>query len=175
MTKWAGVDAGLAAEVIDQSERCLATYREDASRVEQDAAIESSTAQGGYGRKQLRADPERSGCARQPGRIHVVLTREPLYVANEGNPMAPAGVPFGDGVTPLAQARRRARSIRSRFQVRRGHLGQAADPQPNWIVRIRSRARPITHRPVVPERPATRCSEPQNRSMPSGSHEKMPS
>ncbi|GAA2147028.1 hypothetical protein GCM10009844_23830 [Nocardioides koreensis] len=94
MSGWAGVGEGLAAEVAQQSDRCLATYREDASRVEQDAAIETSTAQGGYGRKQLYELIQNGADALlgSSGRIHVVLSRACLYVANEGKPMTPEGV-----------------------------------------------------------------------------------
>ena len=94
MSGWAGTGDGLAAEVLAQSERCLATYREDASRVEQDAAIEASTAQGGYGRKQLYELIQNGADAllESRGRIHVVLTRECLYVANEGKPITASGV-----------------------------------------------------------------------------------
>jgi hypothetical protein len=94
VSEWAGVDEGLASEVVAQSERCLATYREDASRVEQDSAIETSTAQGGYGRKQLFELIQNGADALLgvSGRIHVVLTRQCLYVANEGRLMTSAGV-----------------------------------------------------------------------------------
>lgn len=94
MSDWAGINGGLAKEVAEQSERCLATYREDASRVRQDAAIETSTAQGGYGRKQLYELIQNGADALlgSSGRIHVVLTSECLYVANEGEPMTSDGL-----------------------------------------------------------------------------------
>lgn len=94
MLTWAGVESELAAAVAEQSARCLATYREDPLRVEQDAAIETSTAQGGYGRKQLYELIQNGADALlgTTGRIHVVLTRDCLYVANEGRAMTAAGV-----------------------------------------------------------------------------------
>lgn len=94
MSAWAGIDSELAREVIAQSERCLATYREDASRVEQDARIETSTAQGGYGNKQLYELIQNGADALIDGggRIHVVLTEDCLYVANEGKDLTVAGV-----------------------------------------------------------------------------------
>ncbi len=94
MSTWAGLKSGLATLVEEQTARCLATYREDPSRVEQDAAIETSTAEGGYGRKQLYELVQNGADAMlgASGRIHVVLTENCLYVANEGHPMTEAGV-----------------------------------------------------------------------------------
>ena len=94
MSSWAGLESELASAVAEQTARCLATYREDPLRVEQDAAIETSTAQGGYGRKQLYELIQNGADALlgDVGRIHVVLTRDCLYVANEGRPMTAAGV-----------------------------------------------------------------------------------
>lgn len=94
MAEWAGVDGDLAREIVEQSDRCLETYRKDARRVEQDAAIETSTAQGGYGRKQLYELIQNGADALlgSSGRIHVVLTRECLYVANEGKTLTSDGV-----------------------------------------------------------------------------------
>lgn len=94
MSDWAGVESELAAEVVEQSERCLATYREDHSRVEQDASIETSTAQGGYGRKQLYELIQNGADALlgSSGRIHVVLNRQCLYVANQGKALTRQGV-----------------------------------------------------------------------------------
>ena len=94
MADWAGIDAELAREIVEQSGRCLDTYRKDARRVEQDAAIETSTAQGGYGSKQLYELIQNGADALlgSSGRIHVVLTRECLYVANEGKALTSDGV-----------------------------------------------------------------------------------
>lgn len=94
MSKWAGVDEGLARAVLDQSEACLKTYGVEPKRVEEDAKIEISTAQGGYGRKQLYELIQNGADALlgTEGRIHVVLTRECLYVANEGAPIAESGL-----------------------------------------------------------------------------------
>ncbi|MTB89043.1 DEAD/DEAH box helicase family protein [Aeromicrobium senzhongii] len=94
MGEWAGVEGPVAREVVEQVSRCLATYREDRLRVEQDAAIESNIAQGGYGRKQLYELIQNGADAMlgQPGAIEIVLTRDTLYVANEGRPMTVEGV-----------------------------------------------------------------------------------
>ncbi|MGF9755071.1 DEAD/DEAH box helicase family protein [Microvirga sp. 0TCS3.31] len=94
MAEWAGIDGDLAREIVEQSDRCLDTYRKDARRVEQDAAIETSTAQGGYGRKQLYELIQNGADALlgSSGRIHVVLTRDCLYVANEGKTLSSDGI-----------------------------------------------------------------------------------
>ena len=47
-THWAGVDSDLCRSVLEQSEACLRVYQEDPARVEEDAAIELSYAEGGY-------------------------------------------------------------------------------------------------------------------------------
>lgn len=92
--EWAGADGPVGREVVAQSERCLATYREDRLRVEQDAAIETGIAQGGYGRKQLYELIQNGADALlgSSGNIEVVLGRDCLYIANEGRPMSVDGV-----------------------------------------------------------------------------------
>ena len=96
MHGWATKTEGLASAVIEQSRRCLAAYREDPHRVESDAAIEISTAEGGYGRKQVHELIQNAADAlRDPGHggeVEVVLTPEHLYVANEGRPLTEDGV-----------------------------------------------------------------------------------
>ena len=92
--EWAGTSGDVAREVELQSARCLATYEKDRLRVEQDAAIETGIAQGGYGRKQLYELIQNGADALlgSSGNIEVVLTRDCLYVANEGRPMSVDGV-----------------------------------------------------------------------------------
>ena len=94
LKEWAGPSGDVAREVLEQSTRCLATYREDRLRVEQDAAIEAGIAQGGYGRKQLYELVQNGADALlgAMGDIEVVLSEECLYVANEGRPMTVDGV-----------------------------------------------------------------------------------
>ncbi len=91
---WAGVESDIAAEVESQCQRTLAVYRADGKRVRQDANIESSTSQGGYGRKQLFELVQNGADALRgsEGRIHVILTADCLYVANQGKPIAVEGV-----------------------------------------------------------------------------------
>lgn len=93
MRQWA-TEGPVVSEVVAQVARCLATYREDAKRVEEDAAIESSIAEGGYGRKQLYELIQNGADAMlaEPGEIEVVLTKECLYVANAGRPLTVDGV-----------------------------------------------------------------------------------
>ncbi|WP_432509153.1 DEAD/DEAH box helicase [Kineococcus auxinigenes] len=94
MQGWATRTEGLAGAVIEQSRRCLAAYREDPHRVESDAAIEISTAEGGYGRKQVHELVQNAADALngEGGQVEVVLTDGYLYVANEGRAMTEEGV-----------------------------------------------------------------------------------
>lgn len=94
MSEWTGLEGELARVVEAQSEMCLRTYKVEKKRVEEDAKIEISTAQGGYGRKQLYELIQNGADAMlgEPGRIQVVLTRECLYVANQGRPMTVEGL-----------------------------------------------------------------------------------
>ncbi len=91
---WAGIDSELGAHVRVQSDRCLAAYRENPLLVAQDGAIEISTAEGGYGRKQLYELIQNGADALvgRTGRISVVLINDTLYCANQGAPMSPKGV-----------------------------------------------------------------------------------
>ncbi|MGY1792806.1 DEAD/DEAH box helicase [Geodermatophilus sp. SYSU D00525] len=91
---WAGVDSELGAHVREQSERCLAAYRENPLLVAQDGAIEVSTAEGGYGRKQLYELIQNGADALvgRTGRISVVLMNDTLYCANQGAAVTPKGV-----------------------------------------------------------------------------------
>ena len=94
MQEWAGPDETLGRIIRQQSQACLSVYSEDPQRVEEDAAIEVTAAEGGYGRKQLfeliqnAADALRGA----PGRIHAILTHRTLYVANAGRPFSELGV-----------------------------------------------------------------------------------
>src|SRR3954447_20847471 len=94
MNEWAGIDGPLAQHVLEQSRRCLAAYRENPLLVAQDAAIEISTAEGGYGRKQLYELIQNGADALvgHTGRISVVLGTDTLYCANQGAPVTPEGV-----------------------------------------------------------------------------------
>lgn len=90
---WASADSELCRVVIQQSEACLRVYREDPSRIEEDAAIELSYSEGGYQRSQLFELMQNATDALRgtSGRIHIVLTSRALYVANEGQPFTERG------------------------------------------------------------------------------------
>lgn len=96
LSVWAGVHEGLGPEVVKTSAECLASYQAQSTRVREDAAIESSTAEGGYARKQLYELIQNGADAllgtEAAGRVHVVLTEDVLYVANEGKPVTREGM-----------------------------------------------------------------------------------
>lgn len=90
---WASTDSGLCTTVLEQSAACLKVYRDDPTRIEEDAAIELSYSEGGYQRSQLfelmqNATDALKGAS---GRIRVILTSRTLYVANEGSPFSDVG------------------------------------------------------------------------------------
>jgi superfamily II DNA or RNA helicase len=91
---WVGTDGELAAIVRKQSERCLETYAADPNRVKEDFRNERRTAESGYATKQIHELVQNAADALTgtDGRIEVVLSRECLYVANEGRPFERGGV-----------------------------------------------------------------------------------
>lgn len=92
---WAREDSGLAAVVEEQTAACLAVYREDPSRVEQDANNELRIAEGGYRDRQLYELLQNAvdAAARENGsRIEVHLSNSALYIANDGAPFDAGGV-----------------------------------------------------------------------------------
>ncbi|MDH6680585.1 superfamily II DNA or RNA helicase [Rhodococcus sp. LBL1] len=104
--------------IAELSERALGTYAFNPDRIEEDANGERRIHQGGYGDRQvfelvqnaadeLRADEHRGG------RIHVVLTEEYLYCANEGSPMTPEGA---DTILRMGVSKKRGGQI-GRFGV----------------------------------------------------------
>lgn len=93
--EWASTAGPMAQRVRAQTERCLAAYRENPRLVDEHANIELSTAQGGYGRRQTYELIQNGADAmlRKPGgRIHILLTAEYLYCANQGEAIGPDGV-----------------------------------------------------------------------------------
>ena len=72
---------------------CLAAYDANPSLVLEHANIERATAQGGYGRRQLYELVQNGADALigSRGIIHVVLTEDALYCANEGEPVDEEG------------------------------------------------------------------------------------
>ena len=91
---WANASDDLAAHVEQQTERCLAAYRAKPNLIEQDAGIEISNVEGGYGRKQLNELVQNAADALldHGGTIALVLAGGVLYAANEGLPFTESGV-----------------------------------------------------------------------------------
>lgn len=95
MGDWQGEAGELARHVDEQSQRCLNAYRENPQLVEEHSAIERATAQGGYGRRQIYELVQNGAdelFSLGQGRIEVLLSREALYCANEGDAIAEDGV-----------------------------------------------------------------------------------
>ncbi|HZK04707.1 MAG TPA: DEAD/DEAH box helicase family protein [Actinomycetaceae bacterium] len=91
---WAGVVGEIAREVDIRRDQCLAAYREDPTRVEEDARRERAASEVGYGRKQINELVQNGADAMlsSPGAIEIVLTPNNLYVANEGAPLSMDGL-----------------------------------------------------------------------------------
>ena len=92
--RWAGTDSELAVHVLDQTDQCLSAYRAKPNLVEQDAGIEISNVEGGYGRKQLLELVQNAADAMvgSAGRIALTLANNSLYCANEGKPLSLNGI-----------------------------------------------------------------------------------
>ncbi|WP_336724696.1 sacsin N-terminal ATP-binding-like domain-containing protein [Cellulosimicrobium cellulans] len=84
----------LADVVAEQTDRCLEVYERDPSRVEQDANNELRISSGGYNDRQLEELVQNAVDAARSGgeRVEVLLTRDALYVANDGEPFDEAGL-----------------------------------------------------------------------------------
>lgn len=94
MTSW-HTDGGVLAESVEeQVAACLAVYREDPSRIEQDANNEARISEGGYQTRQLIELVQNAIDAAdvESGRIEVRLTETHLLVANNGAPFTADGV-----------------------------------------------------------------------------------
>ena len=94
VSAWGDATSQLAEHVRRQTEQCLAAYRAKPNLIEQDAGIEISNVEGGYGRKQLNELVQNAadallGCG---GSITLVLAGGTLYAANEGSPISASGV-----------------------------------------------------------------------------------
>ncbi|MBP1159815.1 DEAD/DEAH box helicase [Rhodococcus sp. PvR099] len=92
--KWIGREGVLADHVRSQTEQCLAAYGAKPNLIEQDAGIELSNIEGGYGRKQLHELVQNAADAmvHAGGRIALVLSNGVLYCANEGRPLTATGI-----------------------------------------------------------------------------------
>lgn len=94
--EWSAVaDSVEARHVVEESARSIDAYRAKPSLVREHANIERATAQGGYGHRQLYELVQNGAdalSAAPGGRIHVVLTSEAVYCANEGAPIDIGGI-----------------------------------------------------------------------------------
>ena len=89
-----GPDGPIGAYVRTESERALAAYRSQPSRVDEDANREQDTAQGGYARRQIvELVQNASDQLTKTGgaRIGILLTATHLYVADNGCPIDEPG------------------------------------------------------------------------------------
>ena len=91
---WGDASPELAEHVRQQAEQCLNAYRAKPNLIEQDAGIELSNVEGGYGKKQLNELVQNASDALlgHGGAISLVLASGILYAANEGSPLTRSGV-----------------------------------------------------------------------------------
>ena len=93
ITNWTGPDGPVGTHVEELNERCLNAYRANPALVEEHANAERIQTEGGYGRRQVWELIQNGAdeMLHDPGRVEVVLTRDHLYCANQGNPVTPEG------------------------------------------------------------------------------------
>ncbi|MHB9861463.1 DEAD/DEAH box helicase [Streptomyces sp. YIM S03343] len=104
------------AKVLEQSARVLETYRVDPGLVQEHANNERRITQGGYGDRQLFELVQNAAdeiAAAPGGKLHVVLTADYLYCANEGSPVTPEGA---ETILRMSVSRKRGGQI-GRFGV----------------------------------------------------------
>lgn len=111
-------DDRVLKRVAELTELALGTYAYDPDRIEEDSNGERRIHQGGYGDRQLfelvqNAADEMIGSEHRGGKIHVILTDENLYCANEGTPISPEGA---DTILRMGVSRKRGGQI-GRFGV----------------------------------------------------------
>lgn len=111
-------DNAVLEKVAELTELALGTYRYNPARIEEDANGERRIHQGGYGDRQLfelvqNASDELRNPEHRGGRIHVILTEDTLYCANEGTPMTPEGA---DTILRMGVSKKRGGQI-GRFGV----------------------------------------------------------
>ena len=85
----------LLNRVQERSRMALAAYKENPLLIAEHAHIELAAAQGGYGRRQIYELVQNGADAmgeEYGGCIHVILTEENLYCANEGRPVNLNGI-----------------------------------------------------------------------------------
>ncbi|WEH33586.1 DEAD/DEAH box helicase [Streptomyces sp. AM 4-1-1] len=109
-------DLPVIRKIIEQSTRVLETYRVDPGLVLEHANGERRITQGGYGDRQLFELVQNAAdeIADAPGgKVHVVLTNDHLYCANEGTPVTPEGA---ETILRMSVSRKRGGQI-GRFGV----------------------------------------------------------
>ena len=93
---WAGPEGPLGKFIVEESERTLASYREQPKLATEHANQERDTAHGGYARRQLFGLVQNSADAlldAPKGKsILIRLTAGFLYCADDGNPIDEGGV-----------------------------------------------------------------------------------
>ncbi|MFE7755419.1 DEAD/DEAH box helicase [Streptomyces sp. NPDC057429] len=102
--------------VIRQSATVLRTYEVDPGLVQEHANGERRITQGGYGERQLLELVQNAAdeiAAKPGGKLHVVLTDDHLYCANEGTPVTPEGA---ETILRMSVSRKRGGQI-GRFGV----------------------------------------------------------
>ncbi|MHA7209663.1 DEAD/DEAH box helicase [Arthrobacter sp. MDT1-65] len=90
---WADVSSPVSRFVGLETQSALAAYRARPDLIREHANIEAAISQSGYGRKQLNELIQNATDAiKEPGgRIKVILTKDALYCANEGEPFSESG------------------------------------------------------------------------------------
>ncbi|MDI9952873.1 DEAD/DEAH box helicase [Rhodococcus sp. IEGM 1305] len=111
-------DSDVLRKVAELTELALRTYALNPARIEEDANGERRIHQGGYGDRQIfelvqNAADELRAPEHRGGRIHVALTEEYLYCANEGTPVTPEGT---DTILRMGVSKKRGGQI-GRFGV----------------------------------------------------------
>lgn len=93
---WNGLDSEIADHVRNEAKNTLAAYRVQPNFVAEHVAIEQSILTGGYGHRQIYELVQNAAdaiiAANIRGRVHVLLTDQALYCANEGDPIDQDGV-----------------------------------------------------------------------------------
>ncbi len=88
-------DPKLAEHVNEKTRRSLAVYKADSDRVLEDAGKEEDLRHGGYGQRQVLELVQNGAdqlLSSPGGSVHVVLTDESLYCANQGLPISAEGI-----------------------------------------------------------------------------------
>src|SRR3954470_3318121 len=79
-----------------EADRTIAGYIAQPKWVDEHAGIEEEVLSGGYGHRQIHELIQNAADAilesGRPGRVHIILTGEALYCANEGSPIDREGV-----------------------------------------------------------------------------------